>query len=132
MRQAIDDAGVSVSELGRRLAAADGGNPESKRRWLMKLLNGDVESPEQESLDAIASALGLAAGALTTASRAQAVARRAELEEEVDDLRRAVAVLLRVVLLLDERAGGLGDDVLTSDLQAVQEALRRPAGSHAR
>lgn len=132
MRQAIDDAGVSVSELGRRLAAADGGNPESKRRWLMKLLNGDVESPEQESLDAIASALGLAPGALTTASRAQAVARRAELEEEVDDLRRAVAVLLRVVLLLDERAGGLGDDVLTSDLQAVQEALRRPAGSHAR
>lgn len=132
VRQAIDAAGVSVAELGRRLARADGGNPESKRRWLMKLLSGGVETPEQESLDGIALALGLDAGSLTTTTRARAAARRADLEEEVADLRRAVAVLLRAVLLLEEQAGGLGDNALASELQAVQEALRTPAGSLSR
>jgi len=58
---ALEATKVSQRELARRLALADGTKPESKRRWLAKVLADEVEEPEPASLAAIAKALELPA-----------------------------------------------------------------------
>lgn len=77
---------VSQAELGRRLAAADGGDPESRRRWLLKILKDPEMIPEPESLTEIETALGLRTGYFRAPERAAIRARREGLEVEVADL----------------------------------------------
>ena len=103
---ALEATKVSQRELARRLALADGTKPESKRRWLAKVLADEVEEPEPASLAAIAKALELPADyfKVTPAIRenrrqtiaslqAQLAADRgviAGLESRVEELERAL------------------------------------------
>lgn len=70
---------MSKSELARRL----GGNQDSKRRWIQKLVKGAVPMPEQESLDALERAFELRAGYFVRPTAEQ----RREAAETVDTLR---------------------------------------------
>lgn len=106
LEAALEASKVSQRELARRLAVADGTKPESKRRWLAKVLADEVEEPEPDSLAAIAKALGLPAGHFKVRpavrqSRRQTIASLQEqlaadrgviagLESRVEELERAL------------------------------------------
>ena len=57
LREALDDTGVSVKELSRRIAKTPG-QAEAKRRLLQKYVTGEV-SPGPDARDEISVALGI-------------------------------------------------------------------------
>lgn len=81
---------VSQRELAKRLAAIDHTKPESKRRWLGKLLKGEVANPDRETVRELEQALALSTGYFKTAVPAGPLTRQdrlAALEAEVVRLR---------------------------------------------
>lgn len=106
---------VSQRELSRRLANLDGSKPESKRRWLVKVLNGDVE-PGEESAAELEQALALNGGYFKLSGPAAPRSRKdrlqaleatvAALERELDASKQAHRLLLRRVQALEQEQAG--------------------------
>ena len=58
LAEALDEAGISNSELARRLADASGTKPASKRRLVQKYLRGETTDLTRQSARDLADALG--------------------------------------------------------------------------
>lgn len=130
LAEALERTGVSQRELGRRLARNDAGTKsESKRRWLGKILNDEVE-PEDASLAEIEAALG--ESVFRNVERARVARRRRlqSLEAMVDDLAFSVLALLRMATALTAQVQALGGSV-PQDIQQelAQAALRMQLGA---
>jgi hypothetical protein len=84
---ALEQTGVSVRELARRIAVNEGGKWESKRRWLMKVLADELAHPE---MDGVVRALSLPDDYFVWGEleRRRRRGRLEELEAEVSGLRR--------------------------------------------
>ncbi len=94
LRALLDSRDISVMALSRTLAG-NGGKPESHRRYLMKLLRGDVPRPSRSTLDSIEDALGVERWTLRAPARAS-VPPRADLEEvraRLEEVERMLAAL---------------------------------------
>lgn len=81
-----------MNRLARDLAEQSGGKQESRRRYLLKFLHGEVPRPRREMLDNIEDALGVDRGTLTLPPRPLPVAQ--DLDEVLLRL-EAVEVALR-------------------------------------
>lgn len=109
LAEALENAGVSQKELARRIAGPDRHEAESKRRWILKVLRGDVVRPNMAEVEA---ALSLPAGHFVIPAPAQQEDRRVRLEElqaEVERLRKQLddfvaATTARLADLEDDRA----------------------------
>lgn len=80
LENALQQTGVSQSELARRLSSKTS-SAASERRWLLKVLRGDVEAPEPESLAAIEHHLDLGDGYFVVPTAEQRRTRTIRLEE---------------------------------------------------
>lgn len=132
LRALLDETGVSQRELARRLADQDGGKPESKRRWLVKVLDGSVEEPSAQSVAAIERALRRK-GAFTLPPPEQRLSRDSRLEaleEEARERTAAIAALLRAVTVLAQQVeamGGMVPEETQRELARAATRMRRGA-----
>lgn len=87
---------ISQRELGRRLAALDDTDPEVRRRWVRKILDGEVRRPEPESLRLLERALKKKPGHFKLPDReprAAKEAREANFERRLADLEAGLTAL---------------------------------------
>lgn len=92
LREALDEQGVSLRELARRLAERDGVETESKRRLLHRYIDGDV-GPSERARHEIASVLDLPKDTFDTDAE-----ELAEMQALVSALQPLAAVLHRLAV----------------------------------
>lgn len=85
LAQALRENRVSQRALAKKLAAADKTQSESKRRWIQKLLNDEVDQPD---MGEIIDALELPRDYFRLPSPAQVQSRRVRLEELAAEVAR--------------------------------------------
>lgn len=107
LAQALEETRVSQRELAKRLAADDGKLAKSKRRWLNKLLKGEVTHPTQASLTAIEKALSLPAGRLVVEPLRRVRAEEASSHRRLEALEAVLNELAPEVALLAARVDAL-------------------------
>lgn len=131
LRDALEEKGVSVRELARRVAETSGTKLESERRLLMRRLKGDGV-PEPPKARAYARALGMddeevfvtaAVGQASITELLSAINAKLERDEpgrqEARRLLRAVEKTERTILQLLQRQTNL--------LEAIEAAMSRSA-----
>jgi malonyl CoA-acyl carrier protein transacylase len=126
LSNALEETGVSARELGRRLSDGTPKDAEAKRRWVQKILAGDIQRP---NMAPVAVALGKPRGYFTVP--AKRTFRPAELEDRLDLIEeRMVAALNNQAKVIEtiatlERAVVRLTDVVEDKLQPAAQPARR-------
>jgi hypothetical protein len=85
LADALEASGVNQSELARRLSRVDGATVDSKRRWILKVLNDEIDAPEMAQ---VAAALSLPRDHFAVPTPQQTQRRRVRLEELAAEVAR--------------------------------------------
>lgn len=85
----LEELDVSQAELARRLAGkrASRGKVEARRRWLGKIVSGEIERPRPRSLESIVAALDLSPDYFKVPTRTQMLQRAVRLHEVAAEVR---------------------------------------------
>lgn len=107
-----DEGRFTKLGLARALARLDGTKVESKRRWLTKLLRGDIEHPDPKTLREIAQVLDLEPGYLIVEGGrddgvVQIAPTRRQLERRLEEAEAGLARLGRLTERLGRRVAAL-------------------------
>lgn len=104
----MEEIGVSKRELARRLAgkggAVDDTQWETQRRWITKLLRGELRWPTQAKLDSVAVALELPPGTYKAPRRAAVVRISQPDEERLDRIEAKIDRMAYLIEKIQERS----------------------------
>jgi len=125
LADALASTGVSQNALAQRLAAQDGRKPESKRRWLIKILNDELDAPDMTGIER---ALSLPSGHFAVPTREQTIRHRVRLEELAAEVKLLRAEQLTFAEEVLARLAGLEAGQGTEARRSTRPSSRKQAG----